>query len=319
MQMFLLGLSTLFSMVLFVRRMPGRDWQTEFHARLFKRFFKTAQRKGPQWSREMIAAQTSKSSVMERISVEPFTLADVPGLMITPQSLDPSVKRILVYFHGGGYVTGGAKGYLAFTARLADQSQLLTYCPDYSLSPEHPFPRPQEDCYRVLTAIAVAHPEHQLIVMGDSAGGALAISSVLHGKPETRKRIAGLGLISPWVDPTADSGSIVTNVPNDMFTQEILVESYASHMQGADPLDGRASFVHANLANFPPMLIQVAGGEVFYDQVKDFAQRAQEAGVDCVLEEFPTQFHVFQTLAHGFPEAKQARASLARFAAGSVA
>ena len=303
-------------MLISSKRMPGRDWQTEFYARLFKRFFRVAQVKGPEWSRKIINEQKSKSSVMQRIAVTPFNLADVAGLKIEPESHDPELKRILVFIHGGGYVTGGPQGYLAFTARLADQSGLITYCPDYALSPEHPFPQPQQDCYRLLDAIAAQHPDHKLIVMGDSAGGALAISSALHGSDLVKKQIAGLGLISPWVEPTADSGSIYSNVPNDMFEPEFLSASYAAHMNGADPMDTRTNFKNADLSSLPPMLIQVAGGEVFYDQIIDFAKRAKAAGVDTQLEEFPAQFHVFQTLAHGFAQAKQARKSLTQFARG---
>ncbi len=316
MYMLYLSLITLTSMLISRRRMPGRDWQTEFHARLFKRFFYAAERKGPEWSRKTIDdfAAASKSSSLSRVTCEPLDLAGVAALKITPLNAASDPKRIIVYMHGGGYLTGSAKSYLAFVARLVDQSSLLAYSLDYRLSPEHPFPQPQEDCYAAINAIAALHPEYELVLMGDSAGGALSISTALHAGEDLRARIAGLALISPWVDPLATTGTMQSNIANDMFVPAFLANSYAAHMAGADPLDTRANFSQADLSGLPPMLIQVAGGELFLDQVQDFAQRATAQGVPVVTQVFDTQFHVFQTLAHHFAEAKRARAGLVEFA-----
>jgi acetyl esterase/lipase len=296
--------------------MPGRDWQTEFYARLLKRFFATANRKKPQWSRRVLETATSKTSAMQRITSEQVELGGVKALKMTPQVVDPNVPRIIVFMHGGGYVTGSAKAYLAFVARLVDQSHLLTYSLDYRLSPEHPFPKPQQDCCAAIAQIVKLHPDHQLVLMGDSAGGGLSISTALHGSDEVRSAIASLALISPWVDPMASTGTMVSNVPNDMFTLELLADSYKAHMQGADPMDTRVNFVQADLNNLPPMLIQVAGGEVFLDQVKAFAERAKRAGRSVTTEVFDEQFHVFQTVLHHIDDSKRARASLVAFARG---
>jgi monoterpene epsilon-lactone hydrolase len=316
MQMLYLSFTTLVSMLVSTKHMPGRDWQTEFYARLFKRFFLAADRYGLQWSRKVLDSVTSFSSVMQRINVEYIELAHVPVQKITPQSLNPDILRIIVFIHGGGYITGSAKAYLALVARLAKQSNLLTYSVDYRLSPEHPFPIPQEDCYAAIREIAKLYPEHQLVLMGDSAGGGLCISACLHGDDALRSRIAGLGLISPWVDPSSKSGTLVSNLSNDMFTLDILADSYAQHMQGADPLETRVNFTQAPLAELPPLHIQVAGGEVFFDQIIEFAERSEALDVTTTIEVFDAQFHVFQTIAHHFEDVKRARASLVTFARG---
>jgi monoterpene epsilon-lactone hydrolase len=314
MKMLYLSFMTLVSMLISSKRMPGRDWQTEFHARLFKRFFLAANQYGPQWSRKVLESVTSKSSVTQRINVEEIKLAHVPTQKITPQSVNSEVLRIIVFMHGGGYLTGSAKAYLAFVARLADQSNLLTYSVDYRLSPEHPFPIPQEDCYTAIHEIAKLHPEHQLVLMGDSAGGGLCISACLHGDDALRSRIAGLGLISPWVDPSSTSGTMESNLSNDMFTLDILADSFAQHMKGADPMDTRVNFTQAPLDRLPPVHIQVASGEVFFDQIIEFAERTKAGGIPTTIEVFDAQFHVFQTIAHHFEDAKRARASLVTFA-----
>jgi monoterpene epsilon-lactone hydrolase len=315
-KMLYLSFTTLVSMLISSKRMPGRDWQTEFHARLFKRFFAAATRYGPQWSRKVLDSITSKSAVMQRISVEDVELANVLAQKITPQSVSPDVLRIIVFLHGGGYITGSAKAYLGFVARLADQSNLLTYSVDYRLSPEHPFPIPQEDCYAAIREIIKLYPEHQLVLMGDSAGGGLCISACLHGDDALRSRVAGLGLISPWVDPRSTSGTMVSNLSNDMFTLDILADSYAQHMQGADAMDTRVNFTQAPLDKLPALHIQVASGEVFFDQIIEFAERTKADNVATTIEVFDAQFHVFQTIAHHFEDAKRARTSLVTFARG---
>jgi monoterpene epsilon-lactone hydrolase len=149
-----------------------------------------------------------------------------------------------------------------------------------------------------------------------SAGGGLCISACLHGDDALRSRIAGLGLISPWVDPSSKSGTLVSNLSNDMFTLDILADSYAQHMQGADPLETRVNSTQAPLAELPPLHIQVAGGEVFFDQIIEFAERSEALDVTTTIEVFDAQFHVFQTIAHHFEDVKRARASLVTFARG---
>ncbi|MEO0367555.1 MAG: alpha/beta hydrolase [Pseudomonadota bacterium] len=294
-------------------RMPGRDWQTEFHARLFKRFFTAANKYGPNWSRSVMNSLKFRASALQKVELDDTEIANVPTLIITPHELDTNAKRILVYIHGGGYVTGSPWAYRAFLARLAVQSGLKIIAPDYRLSPEHPFPIPQQDTYAVVAALAEQYPDDQLVLMGDSAGGALCISTALHADVP-KDRIAGLGLISPWVDPLASDGTIISNQVNDMFLKHFLLDSFYAHMNGADQTDDRVNFKDADLSSLPPLLIQVAGGEVFYDQICEFAERAKTSGVDTELENYPTQFHVFQTLAHGFEESKQARRSLVNFA-----
>ena len=314
MAMLYLSFITLISMLIYRKRMAGRDWKTEFYARLFKRFFLAASKKGPQWSRKVIESVPTKSSAMKRITVEEIKLAEVPAQKIIPHALDTDVSRVIVYIHGGGYVTGSAKAYLAFVASLADKSKLLTYSLDYRLSPEFPFPVPQEDCYAAINEIAMQHPNQQLILVGDSAGGALCISTCLHGGDSLRPRIHGLGLISPWVDPISSSGTMLSNQRNDMFTLDILAKGYAQHIQGADPMDTRVNFSQAQLGSLPPMHIQVAGGEVFYDQIVTFSERAKAENVPTTIEVFASQFHVFQTIAHSFEDSKRALASLVAFA-----
>lgn len=313
MAMLYLSFITLVSMLIYRKRMPGRDWKTEFYARLFKRFFLAADKKGPQWSRKVVESVSFKTSAIQRVDVEEIELAQVSAQKITPHTLDPDVSRIIVYIHGGGYVIGSAKAYLGFVARLAAKSKLLTYSLDYRLSPEFPFPVPQEDCYTAINEIAMQHPNQQLILIGDSAGGALCISACLHSSDTLRSKIHGLGLISPWVDPISSSGTMLSNQPNDMFTLDILAKGYAQHIQGADPMDTRVNFSQAHLGKLPPMHIQVAGGEVFFDQILKFSERAKAQNVPTTTEIFASQFHVFQTLAHNFEDSKRALSSLVSF------
>ena len=311
MTMLKLALLTWLSMLWSSQRMPGRDWQTEFHARLFKRFFKLADRRGPRWSRRVIDAQKSNSPVMGRVAFEPFSLGGVHGLTVTPTNRELSTEQVLVYLHGGGYVTGSAQGYLPFLARIADQSGVQIYAPNYRLSPEHVYPAAQKDCYRVVAEIAKLHRQQQLLLMGDSTGGALCVATALHA--ELDKPVDALILISPWVEPTATVGSIFNNVPHDMFEPTFLASSYQAHLAGADPFNQQTNFVRADLSHLPRTLVQYAGGELFRDQIREFHERAKRAGVNIKSQEFEHQFHVFQTIAHGFEDSKTARRQIIDF------
>jgi acetyl esterase/lipase len=96
----------------------------------------------------------------------------------------------------------------------------------------------------------------------------------------------------------------------------VLADSYAQHMQGANLMDTRVNFTQAPLNKLPPLHIQVAGGDLFFDQITEFAERTKTDDVATTIEVFDTQFHVFQTIAHHFKDAKRARASLVTFARG---
>ncbi|HKL65967.1 MAG TPA: alpha/beta hydrolase fold domain-containing protein, partial [Roseovarius sp.] len=88
------------------------------------------------------------------------------------QARDAGGGPVILYLHGGAYVFGSSDTHRAMLAKLSALTGLRACLPDYRLAPEHAFPAQIEDalaCYRALRA------EHEVVLGGDSAGGALAL------------------------------------------------------------------------------------------------------------------------------------------------
>jgi len=291
--MFKIALKVLWSMLVDRQRMAGRTWWTEFSCRVGRMLFAIGAQIPVASFRKMMAKVQIKDPITKKVVMRWSEIAGINCLYLRPNTLgeSDSPKHVLLYLHGGGYVVGHPDAYQALMSNIAVAKNALAIAPDYRLSPENPFPAGQDDCLAVAKAVREAYPDARLTVMGDSAGGGLSVATAL-----SFSDIDNLVLLSPWVEPNATTGSIVSNVTNDIFLPEFLLESYQAHIQNADSFDTRVNFKYADLSPLPRTLLQVAGGELFYDQGVEFAERAKCEGVEMTLDVYETQFHVFQVL-----------------------
>lgn len=319
---------TLWSMLRSPQRMVGRSWLTELLVRLVQNIYIDSETKGLPWLRRTIENAGSQVRARVKVDVENIKIAGIDCVVSKPFARDPNgdakSSRILIYLHGGGFVFGSPRGYQNLLSQLAHEANIEVIAPAYRLSPEHPFPAAQDDCLAVIKTVldqqgAIRRTRgtsgnSSVFLAGDSAGGNLAVNACLQmAKERAQKMPDALMLISPWLDPTAEKGSIISNAPYDMFTKPFLDKSFAQHIGQASPHDPRIYFSDADLSELPRTYVQLAGGEVFYDQVSQFCDRATEQGVDLKLDVFPTQFHDFQTLSPILKDAKVAVQRLAAF------
>jgi acetyl esterase/lipase len=293
--------------------MPGRSWATEVLVRALQDLFEEASKQSNAWLRDQLDNIPMNRLALLKASFVARTVAGIPCSMVCPNTANHSTTVIL-YFHGGGYVVGSPDAYRPMLAELATGINALVLAPDYRLAPENPFPCPQDDCLTITRAVLRAYPEHTIVLMGDSAGGALAVSTALAlNQDRTVRQPDALVLLSPWVEPTAVSGTMQSNRHNDFLRESFLNRSYSALMQGKDLHNPQVNFRSADLSAMPPTLIQCGEGEILYDQIQDFAKRAKKAGVCVTVQNYPAQFHVFQTLFYLLNDAKRAMAEVQRF------
>ena len=294
-------------------RMEGRSWATELFARTLKSLFLDAEHKPVQWLRKEMESFSAYHPAVGKARFEERAIAGVPCTLVSPKQGAGS-ETVVVYFHGGGYVVGSPQSYRPTIAEIAVNSDALVVAADYRLSPEHPFPIPQDDCLAVSQAVLTDYPDHVIVLAGDSAGGALAVSTALElNKSQGKRQPDGLVLISPWVEPTATEGTMQSNENNDFLIAPFLAKSYSALIQNGDPDNSRSNFLNTDLAGLPQTLIQCGEGELFYDQIQSFSGRAESAGVKVSLQNYPAQFHVFQILSAVLKDAKHAMQEIARF------
>ena len=253
----------------------------------------------------------------------PVTLGGRPAVRV-----DPSEGRrpgTLLYFHGGSFSLGSPETAMALTAHLVRRTGVRAVSLDYRLAPEHPFPAGIEDClaaYRDLLDSGVA-PE-SIVLAGDSAGGGLAITSLLAARDAGLPMPAGIVAFSPGLDHTRSGGSMTTKEGVDpLFTGEGMKRTGELYLNGRDPEGDPllSPAVLADLSGFPPILLHVGTNELLLDDSVRLAERARDAGVDVILDVVADVPHVFPAFIGTIDEAAQAvdRAALfinQRIAAG---
>ena len=244
-------------------------------------------------------------------------LGGVPALVQTPAEARPSAT--ILYFHGGGYVTGSPAYCAALTSRLARASQARVVSADYRRSPEHPFPAAVDDGLAIYTALlAGGQDPSRLTVAGDSAGGGLALATVLAARERGLAAPAGLVLFSPWLELGLTDVSEEQSRADPLLSRRGLDRWAGLYCAGHPRTDPRCSpGLSRDLSDLPPTLVQYDTGELLAGDSTRFAARAREAGSHVELQPFSGLWHVFQLFVQ-LPRARAAITMAGAFAAGSA-
>ncbi|MEU4812922.1 alpha/beta hydrolase [Nocardia fluminea] len=242
----------------------------------------------------------------------------VPGLWARAEGVSEDADVVL-YLHGGGYVLGSPRAYRSLALRLSAASGTAVFVPKYRLAPEHPFPAAADDAldaYRALIASGVA-PD-RLALAGDSAGAHLVCTLLGDISRSGLPMPAGAVLMSPALDWTGSSATARDAIERDPLVSPRYGAKCGHAYVGGNVANPRLALLDAELASWPPILIQVGGTECLRDDATRLADTLSAAGVPCELQVWPGQVHVFQGLAAVVPEARAAIAAGGRFLAGRL-
>lgn len=240
----------------------------------------------------------------------------------TLASLKDSDQKVVIYFHGGGFCLGSLKAYHPFLMELAVSTDLCVLAVDYRRAPEHPYPIPGQDCFRVYKKVLEYLPSSHVIIAGDSAGGALTIEVMTRARAEGVPMPLGGVLVSPWVDIRRPYiGTMATNgkfdiLPNGVapiFVAAYLRNMYNNHGGLDDSV--KVSAIDQDLTGLPPLLIEVGDSEMFYDQILEFSQKASQKGVAVTTNVYEDMVHVFQVFfgTTGHPSVKASFRNISEF------
>ncbi|MEQ8659983.1 MAG: alpha/beta hydrolase fold domain-containing protein, partial [Gammaproteobacteria bacterium] len=178
-----------------------------------------------------------------------------------------AVDRVVLYLHGGGYVMGSPHTHRALAGEIARAAAATVLLPDYRLAPEAPFPAAVDDAvaaYRDL--LDAGHAPRHLAVVGDSAGGGLAVATLLALRDAGLPLPAAAVALSPWSDLCCTNASYTTRAALDPMIDPDDVRYMAGrYRQGAAATMPLASPNHADLHDLPPLLIHVGTDEVLFD------------------------------------------------------
>ncbi|WP_285726788.1 alpha/beta hydrolase [Psychromicrobium xiongbiense] len=237
----------------------------------------------------------------------PITLAGRPTVLVEPAT-DARPGTIL-YFHGGSFSLGSPETAMALTGHLVERTNIRALSLDYRLAPENPFPAGLDDClaaYRSLLDDGI--DAGSVVFAGDSAGGGLAITTTLAARDAGLPMPAGIVAFSPGLDHTRAGTSMMTKEGIDpLFTGAGMIRTGDLYLNGQDPAQPfLAPAVLADLAGFPPILLQVGTNELLLDDSVRLANRARDANVDVILDVVADVPHVFPAFVGQIDEADDA-------------
>jgi acetyl esterase len=245
---------------------------------------------------EMVALNTERTPVAE---VADGTLAGVP---VRTYRADGADDTVLVWLHGGGWVSGTLDSADALCRDLAVRSRAAVVSVDYRLAPEHPFPAALEDCLAVVRGVA----GHDALVLAGESAGANVVTAAAHALRGEVDADALL-LVSPVLDARLCSPSVSEFGTGHGLTAEFLQRFVAMYCGAADPADPRISpLLEPDLTGLPPAVVVTAGRDPLRDEAEQYVQRLRAAGVPVTARRWDGMVHGFHAMGRFTPCADEA-------------
>lgn len=240
-----------------------------------------------------------------------------PGATITPVSVGPCSAdlirvpdsrndRLVIYYHGGGFIMGSPRSHNTIASFLAQASEATVLSVDYRLAPEHPTPTAREDSFAAVQwALAEGYPPGSIALAGDSAGGNLALSVAIRMREEGLVPVGGVMLMSPALDLAGDGASHQEVVDDPILRPELMALFNQLYFGDGDLRSSAATPFYEEMGGLPPVLLHVGSWEILRDDSVTTAERINAAGGDATLKVWDGMTHSWQLYAPILQEGMQ--------------
>lgn len=216
------------------------------------------------------------------------------------------LERTIIYTHGGGYVGPLDQNHFRFCSRICREKGMKIYMVDYSLAPYRQFPKAMEEVIAVYKYILKTDYPSNIYFMGDSAGGGLALGTVLKLKDGGEPLPSKIILLSPWLDITMTNPHIEDVQKEDNFlTLDYLDECAANYAGDEDRKNPYISPMYGDYKGLPPIVFHVGTDDILYPDCFLFRVKADKEGVDVTYRVWEDMIHNFMLLPF-VPEARKA-------------
>lgn len=243
----------------------------------------------------------------------PVSLPDCRAELLIPAHA--TAGRAILYLHGGGFIVCGLNTHRRLTADIARAAGCPALAVGYRQMPQHGLGEALEDAVAGFRALlARGYSSEDIGIVGDSAGGYLAVATALAVVRQGLGRPGGLVLMSPMTG--VDPDLALAPVDDPLLTAPVV--AVLSRKLAAKPAVSSAVLPHRRLAaddlsTLPPTLVQVGTREVLRAGAEELADSIADAGVPCELQTWSGQFHVFQAGAIVLTAAREAIAEIGSF------
>jgi epsilon-lactone hydrolase len=242
---------------------------------------------------ELLSAQPLPADV----TVTTAALNGIPTAEITVDGIEP--RHVVLYFHGGVYVLGEAAQAAGLAAQIARRTSATVISVGYRLAPEDPYPAAVDDALVAYRALLDNGTDPAGIAFaGESAGGGLAIATLVNAREHGLPLPAAAYAMSPYADLTLAGATMDTKRDLDpLLSPEALRARVPDYIAGHDPALALISPIFADLTGLPPLIIQAGTHEILLDDAIRLARQAATADVAVSLDITPGVPHVFQAYA----------------------
>ncbi|MDT3440759.1 MULTISPECIES: alpha/beta hydrolase [unclassified Pseudofrankia] len=239
---------------------------------------------------ESLAAMVGSRPVDAAVTVEDADVDGVPVYVVTPSGAPDG--RVYLDVHGGALIVGGGAVCREMAVRTAARLGTRVWAVDYRMPPDHPYPRPLDDCVSVYRALLGDYRPEQIIVGGASAGGNLAAALLLRARDEGLPLPAAAVLNTPEVDLTESGDSFQTNLGLDPVLPGSLMPVNQLYAAGHDLAAPYLSPLFGDFAKgFPPTLLTTGTRDLFLSNTVRMHRALRAAGISAEL-------HVMEAAGH---------------------
>ena len=232
------------------------------------------------------------------VSMIDSKLGGVPVIDVRPRGWEKADRRLIIYTHGGAFTFNSAHTTVANAGRLAAKSGIRVISVDYTLSPGANWKIIQDQALAVFKGLLEqGYRMTEMAIIGDSAGGNLAIRTVLNLRENGLGMPAAVVLWAPWADLTDEGDTAITlkDAEPILSYRNILEPSARAYATGLDLKDPRVSPLYADFTKgFPPTLIQDSTRTTFLSTSVRLYRKLDAAGTQPVLDLYEGMWHVFQ-------------------------
>jgi epsilon-lactone hydrolase len=248
-------------------------------------------------------AFTAQAPAPADVQQKRVELGGVAGIEVTIAG--NGTDRMILYFHSGVYVIGSAAATVPLVADLVRRTGVNAITLDYRLAPEHPYPAALDDARAAYEGLLAQGMEPgQIVLAGESAGGGLAVATLLAAREAGLPMPSCAFLMSPYADLTLSGETLVERESLDPILSPAGLRVHApEYVGGADAADPLISPIFGDLSGLPALLIQVGSHEILLSDALRLAARAALSDVAVTLDVTPGVPHVFQGFAGFLDEA----------------
>jgi acetyl esterase/lipase len=263
--------------------------------------------------RQGLEARTTMLSPAHGVDVREESIAGIDCEIHVPQGCADA--PVIYYLHGGAYIMGSPGTHRRLVSFIARSAGMRAVLPDYRLAPENRFPAALEDSLAVYRALLQGGLRaSDIAIGGDSAGGNLAVSTLLSLRDSAEAMPAACFLMSPWLDLDGQGESHSTRDKIDpWFRTEHLPAIAAMFVDKSETRNPLVSPVYADAAGLPPTFIQVGDHEILLSDSIRMADHIEMAGGRAEIAIWPQMWHVFQFFVGQMPESMRAISDIGRF------